>query len=522
MPRAYYNEFDPYAAQWLRNLSDAGLIAPGDVDDRDIRDVHPNDLIGYTQCHFFAGIGIWSGALRAAGWPDERPVWTGSCPCQPFSASGRKAGFADERHLWPHFFHLILERQPETIMGEQVASPDGLAWLDLVQSDLEGTRHAFGAVDLCAAGVGAPNIRQRLFWIAERLADFKGERRKRFEAPAGTAGRQIAETDSGAGRMACADGGNAAAERQQCGGQYGLFAADGSALREGREGSRPELSGRGAARWMGDTDSARTPPRLSKTLERQERQSSLFDDGSDRLLRSSEGQPILGTLEKLGRRPTDGAWRDADWLHCRDGKWRPVEPQPQQMANGDSDFVGTVCSETAAEAEKEVMDVASGHKVNAAEALRLLRQCLRAEAVSIGEAGGLFPLYGAPVLLTFLRELGEQRRIFCDAGAEGRAETSNVAVRALRLDPQSSCAPLRRESAQQFAPELADALCLLSQKVASFAEKEWCEPLRAYAGKGFPLNDGDTNRVGKLRAYGNAVNFEVTKTAIVAYLETCM
>ena len=26
---AYYNEFDPYAAQWLRNLIEAGHIAPG-------------------------------------------------------------------------------------------------------------------------------------------------------------------------------------------------------------------------------------------------------------------------------------------------------------------------------------------------------------------------------------------------------------------------------------------------------------------------------------------------------------
>ena len=31
-------------------------------------------------------------ALRAAGWRDDRPVWTGSCPCQPFSAAGKQVG----------------------------------------------------------------------------------------------------------------------------------------------------------------------------------------------------------------------------------------------------------------------------------------------------------------------------------------------------------------------------------------------------------------------------------------------
>lgn len=64
--RAYYNEIDPYAAQWLRNLIAAGHIAPGDVDERSIADVRADDLVGYTQCHFFAGIGVWSHALRMA------------------------------------------------------------------------------------------------------------------------------------------------------------------------------------------------------------------------------------------------------------------------------------------------------------------------------------------------------------------------------------------------------------------------------------------------------------------------
>lgn len=59
-PAAYYNEIDPFAAQWLRNLIAGGHIAPGEVDERSIEDVTPDDLRGFTQCHFFAGIGVWS------------------------------------------------------------------------------------------------------------------------------------------------------------------------------------------------------------------------------------------------------------------------------------------------------------------------------------------------------------------------------------------------------------------------------------------------------------------------------
>jgi len=164
---AYYNEIDPYAAQWLRNLIAAGHIAPGDVDERSITAIHPTDLLGYDQCHFFAGIGVWSYALRRAGWPDDREVWTGSCPCQPFSAAGKQEGFADERHLWPAWFGLIRQCRPVVVFGEQVAAKAVLPWLDLVYSDLEAAGYTVGAVDLCAAGVGAPHIRQRLFFVAD-------------------------------------------------------------------------------------------------------------------------------------------------------------------------------------------------------------------------------------------------------------------------------------------------------------------------------------------------------------------
>ncbi|WP_099431081.1 DNA cytosine methyltransferase [Pseudomonas mosselii] len=274
---AYYNEIDPYAAQWLRNLIAAGHIAPGEVDERSIEDVHPDDLKPYTQCHFFAGVGVWSYALRRAGWPDDRPVWTGSCPCQPFSAAGAGAGFDDQRHLWPHFHWLISQRHPAELFGEQVASKDAEPWLDLVQADLEAMDYAFGAVAFPSAGVGAPHIRDRTYWVAD------ANRIRQSRPPRGKSGR-IDEAGtyrhSGPGRLAYSSG---VGRREEC-------------PDAGRES-------------IGD-QSQRGP-------------SGSEHGGSDR-------RP----------EPVNGLWADADWLFCRDGKWRPVEPGTFPLAHGAPGRVG--------------------------------------------------------------------------------------------------------------------------------------------------------------------------------------
>ncbi len=186
MKPAYYNEIEPHCAQWIRNLMAAGEISDGYVDERSIRDVSPDDLVEFGQVHLFAGIAGWSRALKLAGWPDDKEVWTGSCPCQPFSTAGNRKGTDDDRHLWPEFYRLIAERRPSIVFGEQVASPLGRDWLAGVRSDLEGVGYAVGAADLCSAGIGetalarvdhpdhtfewieivigAPHIRQRLWW----------------------------------------------------------------------------------------------------------------------------------------------------------------------------------------------------------------------------------------------------------------------------------------------------------------------------------------------------------------------
>lgn len=165
----YYNEFNKKTAAWLRELIKLQLIPNGVVDERSIINVRPDELREYTQCHFFAGIGGWSYALQLAGWPEDEPVWTGSCPCQPFSCAGLQEAQSDSRHLWPNFFELIKECRPVHVFGEQVASAIGHGWLDDLSADLEAEDYACGAAVLGAHSVQAPHQRQRLYWVANSV-----------------------------------------------------------------------------------------------------------------------------------------------------------------------------------------------------------------------------------------------------------------------------------------------------------------------------------------------------------------
>jgi len=326
---AYYNEIDPFAAQWLRNLIAAGHIAPGEVDERSIEDVTPDDLKGFTQCHFFAGIGVWSHSLRLAEWPDDRPVWTGSCPCQPFSAAGKGDGFADERHLWPHFFHLISERRPQHVFGEQVASGNANTWFDLVQADLEGMGYAFGLVPFTSAGIGAPHIRERAYWVANAGSG-------RYDRRTAAAGQ---ETRAGSG-IAIGVGigglGNANVARLE-----GLSGNDGAA---GREGTTGPAAAPGVLDGMANTDNEQHSIAVSGC-------------GHEHASTGREQDPAASAGLRGDYRPLEvnGFWRDADWLLCRDGKWRPVEPGTFPLVDGASARMGRV--------EPGVARVASSNRV---------------------------------------------------------------------------------------------------------------------------------------------------------------
>lgn len=311
---AYYNEIDPFAAQWLRNLIAAGHIAPGDVDERSIEDVSPDDLRNYTQCHFFAGIGVWSYALRLAGWPDDRPVWTGSCPCQPFSSAGKGAGFDDERHLWPAWHWLIQNCRPVAIFGEQVASKNAGSWLDLVFADMEGLGYTGGGLAFPAAGVGAPHIRDRTYWAAyPKCIGHHG------------GGTSISENRPKS-RGLDVEGRACAIERLANDERAGLEIRQ----RDGRvcsgkanEGQAAIGNGVGDAGGLDDTPGARHVG----TIEKPEGEAR----NETRLRLPSEG---LRQDRPESAGPVNGFWSDADWLFCRDGKWRPVEPGTFPLAYG--------------------------------------------------------------------------------------------------------------------------------------------------------------------------------------------
>ena len=289
---AFYNENDPYAAQWLRNLIAAGELPDGHVDDRSITDVQPEDLNGYTQVHFFAGIGGWPYALRLAGWPDDRPVWTGSCPCQPLSSAGQRKGHADQRHLWPAFHNLIAECRPATIFGEQVASKDGREWFSAVRADMERSGYACGCADLAAASVGAPHIRQRLFWVADAMHT---ERRSVDEH------REDGRDGPNSGRP------EAHGEPGARGEVRGLADAGRTERQGWNEAAEDQDVG-----WLGQPDGAR---------------------------RNQREQAAATARHRDTAQPT-GGWNDIELIPCADGKTRVTQPGLRPLADGVPNRVG--------------------------------------------------------------------------------------------------------------------------------------------------------------------------------------
>ena len=307
----YYNEIDSKAAAWLRELIAQKLIPVGVVDERSIKDITPHELKEFTQCHFFAGIGGWSLALQLAGWPSDRPVWTGSCPCQPFSTAGKGLAQADERHLWPVFFNLIKECRPQHVFGEQVASAIGKGWLDGISADLEAEGYACGATVLGAHSVGAPHIRQRLYWVADSNS---GRLQQCDEGIGSVSVVDQNSADGGLGDAGC-----------QCDERRGEFGIVGFSSSEEQGKAREWQRGRDA-----DSDSVQDDCGMEQSNCRGREFGK--EQHCDTLPNPSNGD----SLRQHADGPSGHLWSDFTLAHCRDGKTRrvPTEPAFFPLAHG--------------------------------------------------------------------------------------------------------------------------------------------------------------------------------------------
>ena len=357
----YYNEWDSFAAEWLKQLIKDNLIPPGEVDSRSIADVEPEDLKGFTQCHFFAGIGGWSRALQIAGWSSDRPVWTGSPPCQSFSTAGKGKGKDDERHLWPVFFNLIRECQPPTVFGEQVASAIRFGWLDDLQIDFEKEGYASGAFVLSAGSIGAPHKRDRLFFVADSQSKrgYRGlrsihqeneEQQTRKEQGQDRTSKRI----DGGSTDFVADSHNERHERSsedgrqaqrgvEHAGSLGVAYSEPERLQgrlQGRKNQeRQGISGHsgrsGATNSVGNAnsdrpeqgDEAAETARYGDTPDAAGIRAEFLDNSNARRYNTKEEKIRAGRELTIVPELTS-FWSESEVIYCRDGKFRPIPTQP--------------------------------------------------------------------------------------------------------------------------------------------------------------------------------------------------
>lgn len=339
----FLNDNDPFCAEWIRNLITAGHIASGVVDERSIKNIKAADLVGYRQCHFFCGVAGWPQAFRLAGIEHIGGIWSASLPCQPFSVAGKRGGSKDDRHLWPVFRDLVEECRPAAIIGEQVASKDGREWFAGVRAELEALEYVVGGADICSPCVGAPHIRQRLFWGAARLADLDrnrcaehvGEPRERSAQEDHTAEREgtdrVADSQDSDGRSG--ERGTEIGQRTSSG-RWIRPAGRGADSRLGNPTGFDELRDvkRGAGSGNVETGGSGSDGRLGHSFS-----AGLEGHTGDVAARTEPGR--VGSPE-TGSIATSGPWSDSVAIWCLDGKYRRVGSRVQPLAAGIPRAVG--------------------------------------------------------------------------------------------------------------------------------------------------------------------------------------
>lgn len=458
----YYNEIDPFCAQWLANLMQQNLIPQGDIDTRDIRDVRPADLEPYAQCHFFAGIGGWPLALRLATVGPDVPLWTGSCPCQPFSQAGRRRGFDDERHLWPHWHWLIAQCRPAIVFGEQVASAS--QWLGLVRGDLEALDYAVGAMPVEAASAGADHLRDRYWFVGHRTS-------QRLD---------WSEASSGAARW---NGVESTGARSNDLAHHHHPRSQGWTLPAECPGERsPGANG------------------VAHAESNIERQSRIDCEGC---------QP----QESFGRLRDE---RSFEWVTGADGKARRVGTDVRGLVDGLSVFLGGMRDDDFKNEKEALAQYAKTTKDGPTKILQALWQGVSSQNDRL-PFGRQDRISSQRILFSYLCELA--RRYYKTRPLGESQEVARIDLRILWLDRESSCPSSGWGYNQQRTSQHSDTLRTLSSVLSQCLEQKWQAHRRENAKALELLVDGFPNRVGLLRGFGNAIDPRPAAAFVAASFE---
>lgn len=335
--RVYYNDNNKDVCLWLEQLIKNGDITRGDVDDRSIEEIKPEDVAGYDRCHFFAGIGTWDYALNQAGRGDM-PVWTASLPCQPFSSAGKQLGRKDERHLLPTYLELVRKCKPKIQFGEQVASSEVVGteleasfviavqngeyakanklakrlvaqkgftftsrWVDDLHAEMEKAGYTFGYGVLGAhstAEEAKTGFENELFeFISRRLGDVESDLFKNWWFERGFGDGNSAEPAHIRQRLYWVGVAHSTGEQINSPNESGFYA-------ESSSGS-----------WLGDP-------------EHEQHQGCLF--GHNEELEQNTERPA-GKFTGSG---------EIEWVYCRDNKYRPIKPGVKPLVDGVAEKLG--------------------------------------------------------------------------------------------------------------------------------------------------------------------------------------
>jgi DNA (cytosine-5)-methyltransferase 1 len=166
---------------------------------------------------------------------------------------------------------------------------------------LEGASYAVGVCDLCAAGFGAPHIRQRLYFVGSSL-DYAAN--SRYDSA-----RKCERRSS-----------LLASRFEQSGIAGSLEYAEGKQMGFPGRSRQPRKAGERGG--MADNNNTGLSERISERRVQQ------------KALGSSEGK----ATQCCGL--VNGFWSDAEWIPCIDGKSRPIEPGSSPLATGITNRVG--------------------------------------------------------------------------------------------------------------------------------------------------------------------------------------